>query len=83
MGYLSMPLDEPSKKILAIIMQFGLFECQVLPQGIKPAINIFQGQMTSLFSHLMQHVPKIYLDDTLHICGQRFGDHLKHLENNT
>ena len=46
MGYLSMPLDELSKMILTIIMPFGLFECQVFPQGIKPATDIFQGQMT-------------------------------------
>ena len=29
MGYLSMPLDGPSKAILTIIMPFGLLECQV------------------------------------------------------
>ena len=43
MGYLSMPLQGPSKTTLTIIMPFGLFECQVLPQGVKPATDIVQG----------------------------------------
>ena len=79
-GYLSMPLDEPSKTILAIIMPFGPFECQVLPQGVEPATNIFQGLMTSLFSHLKKYAPKIYLDNVLHTCGNSFDNHLKHLD---
>ena len=49
MGYLSLPLDEPSKVIITSIMPFWLFECQVLPQGVKPASDIFQGQTTLLF----------------------------------
>ena len=36
--------------------------------------------MTSLFSHLKQDAPKIYLDDVLHTCGDSFKDRLKHLE---
>ena len=72
MGYLSLPLDELSKVILMIIMPFRLFECQVLPQEVKPATDIFQGQINSLFSHLKRNASKIYLDG--------FDDHLKHLE---
>ena len=36
--------------------------------------------MTSLFSHLKQYAPKIYLAHVLHTCGDSFEDHLKHLE---
>ena len=41
MGLLSMTLDEWSKMILTITIPFGLFECQVLPQGVKQATDIF------------------------------------------
>ena len=78
-GYLSMPLDEPSKMIL-IIMPLELFKYQVLPQGVEPATNIFQDWMTSLFSHLKRKSPKIYTYNVLHTCCNSFGDHLKHLE---
>ena len=80
MGYLSMPLDEPSKVTCMIFMLFVLFECQVLPQGVKSATDIFQGCTTSLFSHLKSKAPKIYLDNVPHTSGNSFGDHLKHLE---
>ena len=80
MGYLSIPLDEPSKVILTIIMSFGLFNCQVLPQGAKPAVNIFQVQMSSPFIHLKINAPKIYPDDVLHTSRNSFDRHLKYLE---
>ena len=80
MGYLSMPLYKLLKVILMINMLFWLFEWQVLPQGVKPAMDIFQGHMTSLFSHLKRNAPEIYLDDMLHPCDISFGNHLKHLE---
>ena len=79
MGCLSMPLDELSKIKLAIIMPYGFFECQVLPQGVKLAMDIFKGQMTSLFSHLRSNSSKIYLDDVLYTSGNSFDDHIKYL----
>lgn len=79
-SYLSAPLDEPSKVIITIIMLYGFFLCQALPQAVKPAMDIFQCQMTSLFSHLKRNATKIYLDDVPHTCGNSFGDHLKHPE---
>ena len=80
MGYLSMHSDEPSKMVLMIIMLFGLFECQVLPQGVKQVTDIFQCWMSSLFSHLKRNAPNISLDDVLHTCGNSFDDHIKYLK---
>ena len=41
MGYLSIPLTESSKNLFTIVFPFGYFECQVLPQGAKPATDFF------------------------------------------
>ena len=43
MGHMSMPLNEPMRNILTLIMPFELFECLVLPEGISLVTNIYQG----------------------------------------
>ena len=60
-------------------MPFGLFKSQVLPQEVKPAMDISQGQMPFLFSHLRGSAPKIYLEYAFHINGNDFDDHMKKL----
>ena len=42
MRSLSIPLDEAVRKLLTIVFPFGYFDCLVLPQGVKPATDIFQ-----------------------------------------
>ena len=74
-----MKLDEESRKILRIITQYGVFECLVLPQGIKPATDIFQGRMASLFYDAPKP-PPVYLDDILHPTKGTFGTHLVELD---
>ena len=59
-------------------MPFGLFECQPLPQWVKPATDIYQGQMTLFFSHLKSNESKINLDDVLNTSDINFDDHIKH-----
>ena len=41
MGYLSMPLDYKTRKILMPVTTFGLYECLVLPQGISLQLTFF------------------------------------------
>jgi hypothetical protein len=43
MGYLSIPLIEPTQKLLTIMTIFGYFACCVLRMGIKPATDMSQG----------------------------------------
>ena len=43
MGCLFMSFNETSKVILTITIPCGLFACQILPKGVKPATDIFQG----------------------------------------
>ena len=63
MGYLSIPLTESSKKLFTIVFPFGYFECQVLPQGAKPATDIFQSRMVGMFASMWENRPYPYLDD--------------------
>jgi hypothetical protein len=42
MGYYSMPLNEEAKRLCIISLPWGLYQYQVLPQGVKPATDIFQ-----------------------------------------
>jgi hypothetical protein len=48
MGYYSMPLDDEAKILCVISLPWGLYQYQVLPQGIKPATDIFQQRMNAL-----------------------------------
>ena len=67
MGYLSIALTEPSKKILTIVMPFGFFECCVLPMGVSPATDKFQARMVGLFASMSKETrPDPYIDDILH-----------------
>jgi hypothetical protein len=42
MGYYSMPLSEESKKLCVISLLWGLYQYNMLPMGVKPAMDIFQ-----------------------------------------
>ena len=42
--------------------------------------DIFQGQMTLLFSRVQKETPKIYLDGVLHTSDDSFNDGIKYLE---
>ena len=58
---------------------FELYECFVPPQGIKPATDIFQGRMNSLFVDTKK-LPSVYLDDILVTANCTFEDHLTFLD---
>jgi hypothetical protein len=74
MGYYSMPLDNEAKKLCVISLPWGLFQYQVLPQGIKPATDIFQQRMNALY-HDMSNVDT-FLDDSMILGYSTFQDHL-------
>jgi len=75
MGYYSMPLAEESKHLCVISLPWGLYCYEVLPQGIKPATDIFQQRMNSLYYN-MDNVDT-FLDDTIVLGHSTFDDHLK------
>ena len=72
---MSIPLDHEARKILMHVTTFGLSECLVLPQGIKPATDIFQGRVISLFVDMKKPL-LVYLDDILVTFNSTFEDNL-------
>jgi hypothetical protein len=77
MGYYSMPLSDEAKKLCVISLPWGLYQYEVLPQGIKPATDIFQQRMNSLY-HDMDTVDT-FLDDTMILGYDTFDAHLSDL----
>jgi len=75
MGYYSMPLNENAKQLCIISLQWGLYHYEVLPQGIKPATDIFQQRMNSHYSDM--HNVDTLLDDTMILGCDTFENHLK------
>jgi hypothetical protein len=61
MGYYSMPLDDDSKALCVTVLPWGLYQYNALPMGIKPATDIFQERMSSLFYDLRQIVVYLHL----------------------
>jgi len=74
MGYYSMPLAEEYKHLCVISLLWGLYCYEVLPQGIKPATDIFQQCMNTLY-HDMENVDT-FLDDTMVLGHSTFEHHL-------
>jgi hypothetical protein len=61
-------------KVLTVVTFFGVFECVVLPMGVKPATDIFQARMVSVFMSMPKNRPKPYIDDIFHRKGSAFDD---------
>ena len=75
-AYQQIPLDEQSKKIVAINTHKGLFHYNRLPFGISAAPSIFQRTMETLLQGLSGVC--LYLDDIL-ITEKTDQEHLKNL----
>jgi hypothetical protein len=74
MGYYSMPLLEQAKSLCVISLPWGLYQYNYLPQGIKPATDIFQQRMGALSFDMP--VVVVYMDDIIVFGYLDFGTHL-------
>ena len=63
-GYWQFPLREQDKHKTAFIVDQGLFEWNVIPQGARTSGATFMRGMQSLFSN-MQDIAKVYVDDVI------------------
>jgi hypothetical protein len=61
-GYLSMLLSETAKQLCVTSLPWGLYQYNMLPMGIKPATDIFQQQMGTLFFDMYHTMPRATLD---------------------
>ena len=66
------------KPLLTIILPFGKFQYKKMPMGLKISVDVFQREMTKLFSNL--DVILIYIDDILVVTKGDFQDHLEKLQ---
>ncbi len=78
MGYYHVRLDPESRKLCTIILPFGKFEYQRLPQGICNGPDIFQEKMAELFDGI--EFVRAYIDDLLILTKGDHDDHLEKLE---
>lgn len=78
MGYYHVRLDPDSRKLCTIILPFGKFEYQRLPQGVCNGPDIFQEKIAELFDGM--DFVRAYIDDLLVLTKGDFEDHLEKLE---
>ncbi|XP_069163371.1 uncharacterized protein [Procambarus clarkii] len=76
-GYWQVPLTEKAKPISAFVTPDGLFECQVMPFGMKNAASTFQRLMGTVLRDVENTL--VYIDDVL-IYDVDWQDHLRHIE---
>ncbi|CAF1583655.1 unnamed protein product [Rotaria magnacalcarata] len=79
-GYFQLPIDEKDKPKTAFITSRGLWEFNVLPQGLKNAPPSFQRVLNNLLATGRWQFCLIYLDDII-IFSKSFPDHCTHLNN--
>ena len=77
-GYFQIPIHEADKEKTAFVTQDGLWEFNVLPQGIKNGPRTFQCIMHNLLGYGRWDYVMVYLDDTL-ILSRTFDEHKHHL----
>ncbi len=76
MGYMALRLNAHTQLVLQIIFLFGIYEYQVLPMGVKPAMDLFQLQMIQSYAPKKERSPMCYIDNILHCVGNSLQEHL-------
>ncbi|CAF4357391.1 unnamed protein product, partial [Rotaria sordida] len=77
-GYFQLPIHETDKEKTAFITQDGLWEFNVLPQGIMNGPPSFQRTMHNILGYGHWDYVIVYLDDIL-IVSRTFDEHKQHL----
>ncbi|MBW0574276.1 hypothetical protein O181_113991 [Austropuccinia psidii MF-1] len=79
-GFNQNVLTDNSKKLLRIIVYWGIFEYLSIPFGIKNAPSHYQRMMNTIFAEeLSEGWLIIYLDDII-VCSETWENHLKRLD---
>jgi transposase InsO family protein len=64
-GFWQIPLEESSRKLLAMATPLGLYEPAVLPFGVKNAPAVFQREMQRVFRDKLYRGVMVFIDDIL------------------
>jgi transposase InsO family protein len=75
-GYHQIPIDCRDRHKTAFITSYGLFEFNVLPQGLINGPPVFQRIMGEVLGDLLGHHCLVYLDDIITFSGT-IHDHVK------
>ena len=78
-GYFQLQMDEESKKYTAFICEFGFFEWNCMPQGLKNAGASFQREMDNLLREHLGVRACVYMDDII-VYSKTEEDHIKDLK---
>ena len=76
-GYYQVPLSERAKAISAFVTPDGLYECEVMPFGMKTATSTFQRMMNMVIEGMKGIV--VYIDDVI-IFSDTWEEHLQQLK---
>ena len=77
-GFWQLPIDEKDRHKTAFITPFGLFEWNVLPQGLRNAPPSFQRVMSNVLASCSDF-SLVYMDDII-VFSRGFKEHLQHVE---
>ena len=77
-GFWQLPIEEKDRYKTAFVTPFGLFEWNVLPQGLRNAPPSFQRAMSNVLSSCTDF-SLIYIDDII-VFSRDFNEHLLHIE---
>ncbi|XP_068241185.1 uncharacterized protein [Palaemon carinicauda] len=75
-GYWQVPLAEESRPLTAFITRDGLYQCRVMPFGLRNAPSCFQRLMNKVLAGISNCV--VYLDDIV-IFSKTWEEHLQTL----
>ena len=79
LGFWQVEMEESDKEKMTITTQYGQYEFNVMPFGLKNALATFQMLMNEIFREYLDEFVTVYVDDIL-IYSKTFTEHLKHLE---
>jgi hypothetical protein len=76
-GYYHFELDEYSSRLCGIVLPWGTYCYNRLPQGLMVSSDIFQQQMASIFANFNDVI--VYIDNIILYTKDSFQDHLNRL----
>src|SRR5688572_1945590 len=77
-GFWQVEMEEEDKEKTAFTTQYGLYEYNIIPFGLKNAPATFQKLMNKLLIEHIDEFVSVYIDDIL-IYSKTFEEHLQHL----